>query len=591
MKLKLYKWLFNWIDKDWNKTVENYTKLKDIVKNIPKNFSNIQILTKKISYQWSGKLIKVKDIKQKEDYHTIQDFYNNHDYIYSFFILNKNLENNLINTQRLFNFIDNLNKKDKETIIKELKNNIEKDEKDNPLELIISNISNRILSILKYNKNQEKYWKLHYRVSFNDLLKVSKDVINWNELKILYLMLSKKFWILNKDKEKILNSDKVKRIISENDFLNKYIESFDNYKDWYIDIYAKDIWLNFINYFIKKDLNDFLWLYTQEKMMYEELKILDSEKYFDFSFKIWDNTFRWVSSWEDNQLIFTIRIVWKPLDLEEKFFLYIPAVLKENMLSLFKRKDGLIVVSGSTWSWKTTFLISALDFFNKTDSINRLVYTVENPIEYWFEASEYEFIQKQLWKNNDINKMSDGIKIALRSQPNIIFVWETRDYETAKELLAATESWHLTITTMHLNNPWDILTRLSNLTDTEKWLVQDQLSKNLLATINMWLIPAKITDIATGEKVDTVLPYFSILKPDNQIKVLLSEGDSKNIIALFTEYEKIMSGAVWPKELTLFHYYRQGLILKEQMEIISDPMILHEVEVLYDRIFTRNVDM
>ena len=593
MSIKLYEPLFNWIDKNWDKTLNDYLELKKIIKGIPKNFSNIQILSKKITYQGSGKIIKVKDIKQKEEYITIHDFYKNHTFFYSFFIMNKWLENNFLSAKKLFDFINEFNKKDIENIIKDIKKSIEKKEEFWNIENLVNDISNNVISTLRYKKKWEESLKKNiiYNIKFNDILSISWEVMSKNDIKILYLILSKKFGIISKEKEALLNSDKVKKILKTNDFIFKYADFFENYKDWTIDIIAKDQGLNFILFFLKKNVNDFLWLDSQEHMFFKECQDLDSNKYLDFSFKLGENTYRWVASWQDNQLIFTIRIVWKPLDLEEKFFLYIPAMLKENMLSLFNKKDWLIVVSWSTWSGKTTFLISALEYFNQTDKKNRLVYTVENPIEYWFEPAQYEYIQKQLWKNNDINTMADGIKIALRSQPNIIFVWETRDYETAKELLAATESWHLTITTMHLNNPWDILTRLINLTDTEKDLIQDQLSKNLLATINMWLISAKVTDISTGEKTDTVLPYFSILKPDNQIKVLLSEGDSQNIIALFTEYEKIMSGAVWPKELTLLHYYKQWLISKEQMEIVADPMILSQVEVLYDRIFTKSVDL
>jgi len=592
MKINLYQGLFNWIDKNWDKTYQDYFELKKYIKDIPKNFSNIQILSKKITYQGSWKFIKVKDIKQKEEFLTIQDFYNNHTFLYSFFLMTKWLEKNFLSAKKFFDFINKINKKDSEKILKDIKKVINNmNDYENPVH-IVNEILNNILSILRFKQNSKDVDNnIVYTIKFNDILNISKDIMSKRDLQILFLILSKKFNIISKEKEKLLNSEKVKKILETNDFLYKYADFFTSYKNWNVDIVVKDYGINFVINFLKKNINDFLWLYLQEKLFFKECDVLDTEKYYDFSFKIADNTYRGVTSWENNQLIFTIRIVWKPLDLEEKFFLYIPEMLKKNMLGLFNKKDWLIVVSWSTWSGKTTFLISALDYFNQTDKNNKLIYTVENPIEYWFNSQQYEFIQKQLGKNNDINTMADGIKIALRSQPNMIFVWETRDYATAKELLAATESWHLTITTMHLNNPRDILTRLINLTDTEKDLIQDQLSKNLLATINMWLISAKVTDISTGEKVNTILPYFSILKPDNQIKVLLSEWDSKNIIALFTEYEKIMSGAVWPKELTLLHYFKQWLITKDQIDIIADPMMLKEVEVLYDRIFTKSIDV
>jgi len=599
MKIELYKPLFWTVDKDWWKRYKNFVKLYKIIKNLPKWFTDIQILTYKIAYQWQEEFKTIEKIKPKEEYKFLQDFYKEHDFIYNFFILNKELKKNFIDAVNLFNFLETwLSKNDYKNILNKINSKFDEYKKEKKIDIVVDDIVNTIINIIKFpsKENKDIENNLYYSIPINDILELPHNILSDENKTILYLMLAEKFNIISSKNKDTLKSEKVQEIIKKNWYLKKYLNLFEEYnKDTKEVIFKiKDFWINIMEYYLRWMVYNTIWLLYQEEIFYNnELKVLDTEKEYVFSFSMsnkWQTDFyRWEASWENNQLIFTIRKVWKPLDLDEKIFLFTPDILKNNIKRVFHATQWLIVIAGWTWSGKTTFLMSILEDLNRNDKRNRLVYTAEDPIEYRFSPKQYEFIQKQVGDSADINSMADWVRIALRSKPNIIFIGETRDFETAKNLLAAAETWHLTLTTMHLNNPRDVLTRLINLTDTEKSLIQDQLSKNLTAVINLKLIKVRIKDPVTWEEQKTILPYFSYLIPDEQVRILLAEWNSKNIIALFTEYERIISWTVWPKELTLLHYYKEWLITKEQLKLLSDEFILNQVYHIYDQIFVKKV--
>src|SRR5690625_6355753 len=109
---------------------------------------------------------------------------------------------------------------------------------------------------------------------------------------------------------------------------------------------------------------------------------------------------------------------------------------------------GLILVTGPTGSGKTTTLASMIDYAN--EMMNKHIITFEDPIEYIHEQKQSIIQQREV--GLDTKNFSTGHRAALRQDPDILLVWETRELETIATALTAAETGHLVRATSHKNN-------------------------------------------------------------------------------------------------------------------------------------------
>jgi len=130
---------------------------------------------------------------------------------------------------------------------------------------------------------------------------------------------------------------------------------------------------------------------------------------------------------------------------------------------VWKFKDGLILMTWPTGSWKSTTLFSILNHLNTPD-VN--IITLEDPIEYELPGINQSYIFHTSWKvwywedPNDIYTFEEWIKASLRQDPDIILVWEIRDGTTMSAAQVAASTWHLVLSSLHTNNTWETLNRL-----------------------------------------------------------------------------------------------------------------------------------
>lgn len=120
----------------------------------------------------------------------------------------------------------------------------------------------------------------------------------------------------------------------------------------------------------------------------------------------------------------------------------------DNLLEMTRRKQGLILVTGATNSGKSTTVASLVDYILRTRPVN--VITIEDPVELIFESEDYRGIvsQRDITVPHTAN-FQRGLKAALRESPEVIYVGEIRDKETATVLMTAANSGHLCISTIH----------------------------------------------------------------------------------------------------------------------------------------------
>src|SRR5215831_16334404 len=123
------------------------------------------------------------------------------------------------------------------------------------------------------------------------------------------------------------------------------------------------------------------------------------------------------------------------------------------------REHGLILVTGPTGSGKSTTIASLLQWMN--ENLVRHVVTIEDPVEYQFTSNRCHFTQRQVGR--DTGTFATGLRSALRQAPDVIFVGEIRDYETALTALQASETGHIVLSTMHSEKVADTMERYLNL--------------------------------------------------------------------------------------------------------------------------------
>jgi twitching motility protein PilT len=160
----------------------------------------------------------------------------------------------------------------------------------------------------------------------------------------------------------------------------------------------------------------------------------------------------------------------------------LPAELLESWI---QRRFGLILVTGPTGSGKSTTVASCLDWINH--HLARHIVTLEDPIEYLFENDLAYFSQREI--RQDSKDFSTGLRAALRQSPDVLFIGEIRDTETAVTALHAAETGHLVISTMHSSSVVETLDRFTHLLKSESSGALGLLASQLIGVMTQQLLP------------------------------------------------------------------------------------------------------
>lgn len=146
---------------------------------------------------------------------------------------------------------------------------------------------------------------------------------------------------------------------------------------------------------------------------------------------------------------------------------------------------GIVFITGTTGSGKSTTLAAIMQNINLKYSFH--VITLEDPIEYVFEDQKSLFNQREI--GVDTLSFDQGLKGALRQNPDVIMIGELRDEETAKNALTAAETGILVLTTLHTHNAVESLNRfLSFFPISEHAVIADFLARNLRLSLSQRLI-------------------------------------------------------------------------------------------------------
>ena len=221
---------------------------------------------------------------------------------------------------------------------------------------------------------------------------------------------------------------------------------------------------------------------------------------------------------------------------------------------------GLILVTGTTGSGKSTTLAAVVDHINEQRNCH--IVTIEDPIEFLHKDKESFITQREV--DVDTRSFAEALRGSLRQDPDVILVGEMRDLETIETALVAAETGHLVLSTLHTLDAQETLTRIiSAFPPYQQKSIRIQLAGLLKAVVSQRLMKS----IKTGSRVPAVEVLIStplirdyILHEDKtaSIRDVIAAGTSQYGMQTFDQ--------------SLFYLYQSGMVtLEEALRGATNP--------------------
>ncbi len=275
----------------------------------------------------------------------------------------------------------------------------------------------------------------------------------------------------------------------------------------------------------------------------------------DFSFSLPGiSRFRVSTYKQRGSLAAVIRVV--KFELPDPVQMGIP----QTVMDLAHLKKGLVLVTGTAGSGKSTTLACMIDLINSTRNCH--VITLEDPIEYLHRHKKSVVSQREI--SNDTESYVSALRAALRQAPNVILLGEMRDYETISTALTAAETGHLVFSTLHTVGAANTIDRVIDaFPSNQQPQIRVQLSMVLQAVVSQQLLTAKD---------GTVAPAFEIMKVNGAIRNMIRESKVHQIdtVIASSSGEGMVS-----MDASILELYRQGKISAEEaMTCAAAPAVL-----------------
>jgi len=175
-------------------------------------------------------------------------------------------------------------------------------------------------------------------------------------------------------------------------------------------------------------------------------------------------------------------------DISDLMFSDVADILKNRMLV---KKTGLILVTGPTGSGKSTSIVSMIEHINTIRSEN--IITIEDPIEFVFKPEKSIISQREV--GHDTWSFMNALRSCMREDPNVVFVGEIRDKETAEAVLSLSETGHLVFSTLHTPSASGTINRFISFFAPE---IQDSVASRLADGL-LWVLSQFLVKNADGK--------------------------------------------------------------------------------------------
>src|SRR5579871_343756 len=221
---------------------------------------------------------------------------------------------------------------------------------------------------------------------------------------------------------------------------------------------------------------------------------------------------------------------------------------------LITRPRGLLLVTGPTGSGKTTSLASMMNFLN--DNYDRHMITLEDPIEYYHSHKKCTVNQREI--GVDVPDFKEGIRRALRMDPDIILVGEMRDLATIHAAIEAAETGHVVFGTLHTSGASSTINRIIDVFPKEQQdQIRTQLSTALIGVLSQALLPRKPEGLVAAYEMMVVTPAIQNLIRENKTYRIDSSIQTGRKHGMFLLDE------------SLFRLWKEGLCDKEEVLLKS----------------------
>ncbi len=237
-----------------------------------------------------------------------------------------------------------------------------------------------------------------------------------------------------------------------------------------------------------------------------------------------------------------------PFEIRNFKQLNLPPVVEE----IAEEERGLIVVTGTTSSGKSTTLAALIDHINRTRA--RHIITIEDPLEYVHDDKKSFISQREV--SIDTFTFANALRAALREDPDVILVGEMRDLETMEIAFGAAETGHLVLTTLHTLDAQETVNRVLTVFPPHQHnQVRYQLAQVLKAVISQRLMP-----MAGGKGR---VPAVEVLIATSRIKELISEPEKTGEIRMAIE-EGYLHYGMQTFDQCIYDLYKKDLITYDE---------------------------
>ncbi len=243
--------------------------------------------------------------------------------------------------------------------------------------------------------------------------------------------------------------------------------------------------------------------------------------------------------------------------IEDLMFSNIADNVKKQVLTA---KNGLYLITWPTWAGKSTTMVAILEYLNQIRSEN--IVTIEDPIEFIFQPKKCLISQREI--GHDTWSFNNALRWSMRQDPDIVFVWEIRDMETAESVLSLAETGHLVFSTLHTSSASHTINRFISFFDPS---IQDSVRERFADAL-LW-IQSQV--LVKTKDWNNRVALFEVLLNNTAVKNNLR---NKNI----DQVDNIMESS-----------YMQGMIkLKQYAERLIEKNIIDKSDV--DRLLNQRIN-
>jgi twitching motility protein PilT len=217
-----------------------------------------------------------------------------------------------------------------------------------------------------------------------------------------------------------------------------------------------------------------------------------------------------------------------------------------------KENNGIVLITGAAGTGKTTTLAALVNELNRTKEIHIL--TLEDPIEFLHQQDRAAISQREL--GTDFPSFAEGLRVALRQAPRVIFVGEIRDRETMEIAMTACETGHLVLSTLHTVNAGQTINRVLGFFGRDE---EEQIRQRLAQTVR-FIVSQRLVDKVGGGRLLVTEVVGSNLRTREAIVYGESEGKT------FHEITEAGSTRGW-------HTFDQSLVKAREADLVTDETV------------------